>query len=95
MQVCGLWNQITFARLPMDGVEFEAMHFLDQLWMELNLRLCLSDNLRAMEFECGGIMAQNELVATNALVGRFIHWMGCVFSFDVRCVHHNPFFFCF
>jgi hypothetical protein len=54
--VCGLWNQITLARLPMDGVEIEAMHFLDQLWMELSLRLCLSDNLKAMGFECGGIV---------------------------------------
>jgi hypothetical protein len=25
MRVCGLWNRITLARLPMDGVEFEAM----------------------------------------------------------------------
>jgi hypothetical protein len=56
MRVCGLWNQITLARLPMDGVEIEAMHFLDQLWMELSLRLCLSDNLRAIGFECGGII---------------------------------------
>jgi hypothetical protein len=47
MRVCGLWNQITIARLPLDGVQIEAMHSLDQLWMELSLRLCLSDNLRA------------------------------------------------
>ncbi len=40
MRVCGLWNRIPLARLPMDGVEFEAMHFLDQLWMELSLRQC-------------------------------------------------------
>jgi hypothetical protein len=44
------------AGLPMDGVEFEAMHLLGQLWMELSLRLCLSDNLKAMGFECGGIV---------------------------------------
>jgi hypothetical protein len=27
---------------------------------------------------------QNELITTNALVGRSDHWMGCVFSFDVK-----------
>jgi len=26
----------------------------------------------------------SELVATNALVRHFVHWMGCVFSFNVR-----------
>jgi hypothetical protein len=57
-KVCGLWNRITLPGLPMDGVEFEAMHLLDQLWMELSLRLCLSDNLRAMGFECEGIIGR-------------------------------------
>jgi len=27
---------------------------------------------------------QNEQAVINAPVGRSIHWMGCVFSFDVR-----------
>jgi len=27
----------------------------------------------------------NELAATNAPVGRFVHWMDCVFSFSTKC----------
>ncbi len=36
---------------------------------------------RNQDFLKGG---QSELVATNAPVGRSVHWMGCVFSFDIR-----------
>jgi hypothetical protein len=27
---------------------------------------------------------QSELATTNALVGHFVHWTGCVFSFSAR-----------
>jgi len=30
------------------------------------------------------IMGQSELTATNAPVGRSVHWMGCVFSFGAE-----------
>jgi hypothetical protein len=30
-----------------------------------------------------GNNGQSEPTATNAPIGRFVHWMGCVYSFDV------------
>jgi len=37
---------------------------------------------------------QTEPAATNAPVGRFVHWMGCVFSFGAgRSSSQPPFFF--
>jgi hypothetical protein len=30
-------------------------------------------------------VGQNERVATIAPVGRFVHWMGYVFSFGIKC----------
>jgi hypothetical protein len=38
-----------------------------------------------------GNHGQSEPAATNAPVGRSIHWMGCIFSFDIGWVHHRPF----
>jgi hypothetical protein len=34
-----------------------------------------------------------EPTATNAPIGRFIHWMGYIFPFNIRWIHHSPFFF--
>jgi hypothetical protein len=31
-----------------------------------------------------GRWGQSELITTNAPVGRSVHWMGCIFSFDIR-----------
>jgi hypothetical protein len=36
---------------------------------------------------------QNELIATNALVSCFVHWVGCISSFGIKWDHHNPFLF--
>jgi hypothetical protein len=35
----------------------------------------------------------SEPTATNAPISRFVQWMGYVFSFGVRWVHHNPILF--
>ncbi len=36
---------------------------------------------------------QSEPAATNALVGRSVHWMGHVFHSTLDGVHHSPFLF--
>jgi hypothetical protein len=38
-------------------------------------------------------MSQSEPEATNAPLGRSIHWMGCVFHSALDGVHHSPFLF--
>jgi hypothetical protein len=37
---------------------------------------------------------QSELTATNAPVGRYVHWMGCVFSFGVEWGSSQSISFC-
>ncbi len=39
-------------------------------------------------------LGQSELTATNAPVGRSIHWMGCVFSFDAGWGSSQSISFC-
>ncbi len=39
-------------------------------------------------------LGQSELTATNAPVGRFVHWMGCVFSFGAGWGSWQSIFFC-
>jgi hypothetical protein len=40
------------------------------------------------------IFGQSELTATNALVGRSVHWMGCVFSFGAGWGSSQSISFC-
>jgi hypothetical protein len=37
--------------------------------------------------------SQNAPIATNAPISHFVHWMGCISSFDIKWDHHNPFLF--
>ncbi len=39
--------------------------------------------------------SQSEPAATNAPVGRSVHWMGCIFSFGARWGLSQPFFLCY
>jgi len=38
---------------------------------------------------------QSELTATNAPVGRSVHWMGCVFSFGAEWGSSQSISFCY
>ncbi len=40
------------------------------------------------------LRGQSELTATNALVGRSVHWMGCIFSFGAEWGSSQSISFC-
>jgi hypothetical protein len=40
------------------------------------------------------VVGQSELTATNAPVGRSVHWMGCVFSFGAGWGSSQSIYFC-
>ncbi len=38
---------------------------------------------------------QSEPTATNASIGHFVHWMGCIFSFDTKWGSSQSISFCY
>jgi hypothetical protein len=56
--------------------------FWSQFWVRFNWRPTLGFSF-GFRFEVHSF-GQSELTATNAPVGRSVHWMGCVFSFGAR-----------
>ncbi len=63
--------------------------YITSIWTSL---IWMKDNFLLMVFN-DGCIGQSEPATTNALVGRSVHWMGCIFHSAPNGVHHSPFLF--